>query len=148
MRTGQRAVDDFWRLHWDEEFDDVAYDPTEVRGLYDGSEPDSGPSRGGQPALAGNAFYYPYRPEHFVARDEQPMRVGMELGAAWIYLVIAQEWGHSIQSQLKEEYIPDTEELQADCLAAALLCGAHEDGNFVFEKGDLDEVVDATPRTR
>ena len=141
MRTGRRAVATFWREHWDEEFDGGAFVPPKVEGLYDSRRPGDGPTCGGDPPPKDNAFYC--RPDRYVAWDANLMRRGTELGDGWVYLVIAHEYGHAVQAQIDEEYVPATRELQADCLAAAALYGADADDTFTFEEGDLDEVVDA-----
>lgn len=142
MRTARRAISTFWREHWLDEFDTGAFDPPEVKGLYDSRKNSHEPSCGGDAPFADNAFYCGY-PEHFVAWDEQLMRRGSEYGDAWVYLIIAHEYGHSIQAQIDQEYVSKDAELQADCLAAAALYGASKDGNFTFQEGDLTEVVNA-----
>jgi len=66
--------------------------------------------------VPGNAYYCPSG--NFLAWDENLMRAGYtQIGDAWVYLVIAHEWGHAIQAQLPERFVSQAVELQADCLA-------------------------------
>jgi predicted metalloprotease len=50
------------------------------------------------------------------------MAAGYErIGDAWVYLIIAHEWGHAIQARLQADQVSVAAELQADCFAGATL---------------------------
>ncbi len=69
------------------------------------------------------------------------MDAGFEqIGDAWVYLIIAHEWGHAIQARLRQSQVSVAAELQADCLAGATLQGAVDDGTLSLESGDSQEI--------
>ncbi|WKX73168.1 neutral zinc metallopeptidase [Streptomyces sp. XD-27] len=145
-----RATDGFWSAHWTELFTG-GYRSPQVSGAYDGAAPDV-PLCGDEPLPDDNAVYCPAG--DYVAWDLDLMRQGHRMGDAWVYLVIAHEWGHAIQSRLNEELVSLAGELQADCLAGAALFGAARDGTLRIEEGDTRELAqalaalaDATPWT-
>lgn len=140
MRTAEEVVDAFWATHWSEYFTGD-YSPPGVVGLYDGNDTSSAPSCGDELLTPGNAFYCP--DEDFVAWDAGLMLRGAELGDAWVYLVIAHEWGHAIQARLSPELQAAASEPQADCLAGAALYGAEADGLLMMEEGDEKEIVES-----
>ncbi|RAY13216.1 hypothetical protein DPM19_22295 [Actinomadura craniellae] len=140
IRTAQQIVDGYWRQHWNEYFTGVYNSPT-VRGGYDGNNLATAPTCGGQPATKNNAFYC--NPEDYIAWDTNLMRMGYAEGDAWVYLIIAHEWGHAVQKRLQDRYVAAAKELQADCLAGATLFGATEDGTLRIEPGDVNELVDS-----
>ncbi|MET8179841.1 neutral zinc metallopeptidase [Streptomyces sp. NPDC005336] len=129
----------YWQTHWAELFTG-AYNPPQVLGPYDGAAADV-PSCGGTPLPNDNAVYCP--DGDFVAWDMDLMRWGHERGDAWVYLVIAHEWGHAVQNRLDAGLVDLARELQADCLAGAVLFGAAKDKTLTFEDGDTDELADA-----
>ena len=146
-----RVVNNYWAQHWSEFFTGT-YQPPTVWGMYDSST-GGGPTCGGNPPVPGNAFYCATG-EDFLAWDAQLMARGVQFGDAWVYLVIAHEWGHAIQFRLDRSLASKAAELQADCLAGAVLYGAARDGTLVFEQGDekeitrgLTEMADETPWT-
>jgi predicted metalloprotease len=131
-----RTTDAFWRRSFTAEFGG-SYRPPQVRGGYRG---ENGPTCGGQPSVAFNAFYCPS--QDFLAWDDNLMATGYkEIGDAWIYLIIAHEWGHAIQARLQADQVSVAAELQADCLAGATLFGAADLGFLEFERGDTDELA-------
>ena len=74
----------------------------------------------------------------------------------YTYVVVAHEWGHAIQERLpeklKEQYpkqYPSGQgmELQADCLAGAMLYGAKRDGTLEFDEYDENAVAMAVAQT-
>jgi predicted metalloprotease len=132
-----QVVDDWWRAHWSEYFTGT-YTSPRVHGGYDGNDLSTAPTCGGQPALANNAFYC--NPEDYIAWDDNLMRAGYTQGDAWVYLIIAHEWGHAIQNRLRMDHVAQAGELQADCLAGATLYGAKQDGTLEFEDGDVKEL--------
>lgn len=133
------VVDGFWAAHWSEFFTGEYTSPT-VYGYYDGNDPDSAPSCNGTPLEAGNAFYCGETDE--LAWDVSLMSDGYRSGDAFAYLVVAHEWGHSIQARV-DDVRTNAYELQADCLAAAALYGAALDGTLQFEDGDEKEITNA-----
>jgi hypothetical protein len=134
-RTAVRIVNSFWR-QW---FADHGrrYVPPQVEGGYIGTR---GPTCAGEPSVPGNAYYCPSG--NFLAWDENLMRAGYtQIGDAWVYLVIAHEWGHAIQAQLPNRLVSQALELQADCLAGAALQGAADEGLVRIEPGDDQEIA-------
>ena len=88
-----------------------------------------------------NAYYCPAG--DFLAWDEELMAAGYrQIGDAWVYLIIAHEWGHAIQARLQREQVSVAAELQADCLAGAALQGSVDDGVLAIEPGDTQEITD------
>lgn len=135
-QTAVNAVNQYWERHFSE-LSRQPYTPPRVAGPYVGR---SGPSCGGQPSVPGNAFYCP--PGDFLAWDQDLMRAGYDrIGDAWVYLVIAHEWGHAIQARLRANQVSVAAELQADCLAGASILGSVQDGVLVLEPGDEQELA-------
>ena len=136
VRSAVGVTDAFWR----QEFPDVfgrSYRSPRVEGGYRG---ENGPTCGGQPSVAFNAFYCPA--QDFLAWDDNLMAAGyQQIGDAWVYLIIAHEWGHAIQAQLPARYVSPAVELQADCLAGAALQGAADQGLVRIEPGDDEEIA-------
>ena len=92
MREDEQAavasVDAYWKRHF-QEFFGRPYQSPRVAGGYVG---ENGPSCAGEPAVPFNAFYC--LPEDFIAWDENLMSAGyQQIGDAWVYLIIAHEWG-------------------------------------------------------
>lgn len=132
-------TDTYWRTHWSELFTG-GYRPPRVLGPYDGAYADT-PVCGGEPLPDDNAVYC--SDGDYLAWDRDLMRWGHARGDAWVYLVIAHEWGHAVQSRLDAGLVELARELQADCLAGAVLFGAARDGTLTFEEGDTEELADA-----
>ncbi|MCD0451072.1 neutral zinc metallopeptidase [Actinocorallia sp. API 0066] len=130
------VVNTYWSTHWSEFFTGT-YTAPRVLGAYNGSDPNRF-TCGGEPALEMNAYFC--IPEDYVAWDFNLMRDGYAEGDAWIYLVIAHEWGHAIQHRLDTSLVSAASELQADCLAGAVLYGATKDGTLLWEAGDTAEI--------
>ncbi len=145
--TALEVVNGFWTAHYrDHFFGDyvapglVSASPG-VAGLYDGTVDRiaCGPSF----FQAGNAHYCgpPYTAgSHFVGFDVDLLRRAHELGDMFIYMIVAHEWGHAIQSGLITGGLGVQYELQADCLAGAALEGAVRNGTLVLEPGDFEEI--------
>lgn len=151
MDTATEVVNNYWASHWSEFFTG-SYSPPQVVGLYDGTGANV-PLCAGKPLEAGNAHYC--ESGDFVAWDVSLMASGFMSGDAWVYLVIAHEWGHAIQARLSKTLESQQAELQADCFAGAVLYGARDDGTLQFEQGDereiangLASVADETPWTK
>jgi predicted metalloprotease len=133
-QTAVRVVNAFWEGWFAEQ--GRRYVPPRVSGGYTGR---NGPRCAGEPSVPGNAFYCPSG--NFLAWDENLMRAGYEqIGDAWVYLVIAHEWGHAIQAQLPDRLVSQALELQADCLAGASLQGAADQNLVRIEPGDAQEI--------
>ena len=133
-RTAVRIVNAFWQSWFAQQH--RRYVPPRVRGGYTGTH---GPRCGGEPSVPGNAYYCPSA--NFLAWDENLMRAGYtQIGDAWVYMVIAHEWGHAIQGQLPDRLVSQAVELQADCLAGAALQGAAQEGLVRIEPGDDEEI--------
>jgi predicted metalloprotease len=131
------AVDAFWQRHFAELGRDRYTSPQIAGGYVD----TGGPSCGGEPSVPFNAFYCP--DGDFLAWDEQLMDAGYrQIGDAWVYLVIAHEWGHAVQARLRRGQVSVAAELQADCLAGATLQGSVDDGTLFLEPGDSQEIAD------
>ena len=134
-RTAVNITDRFWREVFPETVG-RSYRSPDVQGGYRGR---GGPTCGGQPSVPNNAFYCPS--EDFLAWDENLMAAGYnQIGDAWVYLIIAHEWGHAIQARLQRDQVSVAAELQADCLAGATLFGAAERGLVTIERGDTEEL--------
>jgi uncharacterized protein len=130
------VIDRYWQRHFPE-LTGRRYESPQVAGPYTGR---SGPRCGGQASVPGNAFYCPSG--DFLAWDEDLMRAGYDrIGDAWVYLIIAHEWGHAIQARLQRDQVSVQAELQADCLAGATLAGAAERGLVTLEPGDTEELA-------
>jgi predicted metalloprotease len=133
------VVDRYWSDHWGELFTG-SYQSPRVLGGYDGAAA-LVPTCGGEPLVDDNAVYCP--PGDYVAWDVDLMNAGHRAGDSWVYLVIAHEWGHAIQNRLNTDLVALALELQADCLAGAVLSGAAQDGTLRFEAGDTEELTQA-----
>lgn len=138
-RTAVQAVNAFWKRHFRENFD-KPYNPPQIRGAYRGQ---NGPRCGAVRSIAFNAFYC--RPGDFLAWDQDLMSAGyQQIGDAWVYVIIAHEWGHAIQARLGRGWVSRDAELQADCLAGATLQGLTRDpGGLTIEPGDNREIENA-----
>jgi predicted metalloprotease len=130
-----RITNTFWETWFAQQ--GRRYVPPRVEGSYTGR---NGPSCSGEPSVPGNAYYCPSG--NYLAWDDDLMRAGYtQIGDAWVYLVIAHEWGHAIQVQLPARYVSQAVELQADCLAGAALQGAADQGLVRIEPGDDEEIA-------
>jgi predicted metalloprotease len=139
IQGAEDVADGWWAAHWQDYFPG-RYTPPNVVGLYDGYDEATAPTCFGEPLPPGNAFYCP--DGDYVAWDKTLLELGYEIGDAWPYLIIAHEWGHAIQADLEMSQQSVQYELQADCLAGAVLYGARDEGTLEFEDGDEKEIVD------
>lgn len=145
VNTAIQTTNDFWTRHWSDYFTG-SYVPPKIFGKYNGMyvSNDSrfpGPTCGGDPPLANNAYYC--NPEDYLAWDLVLMDRAYDLGDAFLYYVIAHEWGHAIQNRLNGSLVAVAKELQADCLSAATLYGNVADGTLQLEPGDEAEITNA-----
>ncbi|MEU3166537.1 neutral zinc metallopeptidase [Streptosporangium sp. NPDC006930] len=140
IRSARYVINRFWATHWSDFFPG-GYSPPRVLGAYDGAWGNT-PTCRGYPLPDDNALYC-WPPYDFVAWDVDLMRMGYRQGDAWVYLIIAHEWGHAVQARIPQRLLSRQLELQADCLAGATLFGAAEDGILFFETGDTEEIAAA-----
>ncbi|AGP54325.1 hypothetical protein M271_13660 [Streptomyces rapamycinicus NRRL 5491] len=139
IQAAVSVTNTYWQTHWSQLFTGD-YSPPRVTGAYDGDTPGT-PVCGDAPLPDDNAVYCP--DGDYIAWDMDLMRWGHARGDAWVYLVIAHEWGHAVQNRLDAGLVDLARELQADCLAGAVLFGAAQDGTLTFEDGDTEELADA-----
>jgi uncharacterized protein len=133
-RSAVSITDQFWSGWFADQ--GLRYVAPTVEGGYTGTD---GPSCAGEPSVPGNAYYCPAG--NFLAWDDDLMRAGYtQIGDAWVYLVIAHEWGHAIQARLASSQVSRAIELQADCLAGAAITGAANEGLVQIEEGDDVEI--------
>jgi predicted metalloprotease len=134
-RGAVSATEKYWREAFPDNYHQ-SYRSPQVRGGYLGEE---GPTCSRQRSVPFNAFYCPS--QDFLAWDENLMAAGYrQIGDAWVYLIIAHEWGHAIQARLRADQVSVAAELQADCFAGATLFGAADRGLLRFERGDIQEL--------
>ncbi|MET0885521.1 MAG: hypothetical protein ABWX92_03640 [Mycetocola sp.] len=132
-----RVVDGFWQTHWSEFYTGVYEAPTVV-GTYDYSDPTDTTSCLGELAPPDNAIYCA---DHSVMWEKALMEEAYAAGDAFVYLIVAHEWGHAIQARIAASEVWNASELQADCFAGAVLFGAAADGTLLFEEGDAAEIT-------
>jgi uncharacterized protein len=136
IATARFAVNRFWSSHWSTYFNGRYNAPTIFGGYGKGSR--RPPVCGGERLGYRNAFYC--SDGDYIAWDVNLMRDGYRSGDAWVYLIVAHEWGHAVQARLHRSLISRAQELQADCLAGAALYGAARDDVLRFERGDVQEL--------
>ncbi|MCU1693677.1 MAG: LpqM protein [Frankiales bacterium] len=110
------------------------------RYVYYRSDAAPGPSCGGEPAPAKNAFYCPAG--DFMAWDETGLMIPyyVQAGDFAAAFVLAHEFGHAMQARLPQKTPPGIlTELQADCFAGAW--SRHVQDQGMLAKGDLDEAT-------
>jgi len=142
-------TNDWWSRHWGEYFTG-SYSPPFLLdvnpqlgiGLYDA------PADAvfcGPVVLSDQNAYYCGPPfiatEDYLAFDVDFLNRAVTVGDVFIYMIVAHEWGHAIQARLDTSLRQVRYELQADCLAGAVIQGVLDDGVLVFEPGDNDEVT-------
>jgi predicted metalloprotease len=150
VQDAAQVVNGYWAAHWTQYFTG-SYRPPQLYGLYDAS---TAPSCAGQPEDPDNAAYCP--DGDFLAFGSTLLSRGYAGGTnSWTYLIVAHEWGHAVQARLSDELRSQAAELQADCFAGAVLCGAARDGTLAFGEGDekgmvdsLNQEADETPWTK
>ncbi len=142
IQSAQQIADGWWQQHWKDYFTGRYTAPNVFNGdgIYDGYDTENAPTCYGDMLPPGNAFYCP--DGDYVAWDITLLELGYEIGDSWPYLIIAHEWGHAIQADLSMDLQSEQYELQADCLAGAVLYGSRDDGTLEFEPGDEKEIVD------
>ncbi|MCW2779096.1 MAG: LpqM protein [Frankiales bacterium] len=99
-----------------------------------------GPTCGGEPAPAKNAFYCPSG--DFIAWDETGLLIPyyVQAGDFAAAFVLAHEFGHAMQARLPKKEAPGIlSELQADCFAGSWARAVQDQG--ALSAGDLDEAT-------
>ncbi|GAA0274227.1 hypothetical protein GCM10009539_72320 [Cryptosporangium japonicum] len=95
----------------------------------------------GEPLTTNNAFYCP--PSDLLGYDANFVRDGYEkIGDGFLYLLLAHEYGHAIQTRVNtNRLVSRTYELQADCLAGAVIGDSTRAGTLQLERGDAAEIM-------
>jgi len=141
------VVNQYWTDHWTDYFTGSYTSPgllsdtsIGVPGVYD-SNVDQVICGGQDKTEPDNALYC--KPNDFIAAADDFVHRQDQVGDSFVWLVAAHEWGHAIQARLDPQYVPEWDELQADCFAGAALAGAGADGTVEWEAGDNQELYDA-----
>ena len=132
------SLQDYWSQALPQSFGATYSSPS--RYVYYRSDGAPGPSCGGQPAPANNAFYCPAG--DFLAWDETGLMIPYYVSAGDFAaaFVLAHEFGHAMQARLpRKERLTVLSELQADCFAGAWSRHVQQQGQL--EGGDLDEAA-------
>ena len=142
--TALEAMDAWWRASWSEYLPGTYTAPglvpaARAPGLFDA--PQEQVYCGDLLLGEGNAYHCPIG--DFLAFEVDLMLLSGELGDAFVYLVVAHEWAHSMVSHMDPALVSEAYELQADCLAGAALQGAVDDGLLRLEPGDEQEFTAA-----
>jgi hypothetical protein len=166
-----QIVDAWWAQHWSENFTSAYTSPQLLdlgpgywAGVYNATLNRDGTTSGdlvpcGVYFLQDMNAHYCGPPvdadADFLAFDADELVKAAELGDAFVYFLVAHEWGHAIAARLDQQYVPLYYELQADCFAGAALQGALTDGTLTFDDDDPVEIrnalislADATPWTK
>jgi predicted metalloprotease len=117
LQSYENSINDFWRTEMQKTYGRSDYRKPEIRGRYD---PTKEQYCGGESfTLPGNAFYCPS--SDYIAWDENGLmyRLYQKAGGAAPGLILAHEWGHAIQTRLRDGSEGIQRELGADCLAGA-----------------------------
>lgn len=145
---GLALVDSWWAAHWSDHFTGAYVAPGIITGgafgdgLYDA--PAESVLCGSSQLQEGNAYYCGLADDpqgDFLAFEVDFMLESRTLGDAFVYMIIAHEWGHAVAARLDAGLQVPAYELQADCLGGAALRGAISDGLLTWEPGDDAEVI-------
>lgn len=109
--------------------------------LYDGSTQDI--SCGTTRLQQDNAYACESATDNFVAFDTTFMNRSQTLGDAFIYVIVAHEFGHVAQAHLGAEGTWEAKELQADCFAGSSMRGMVNSGVLQLDAADYYEIDDA-----
>jgi len=142
--TSLSITDTWWATHWSEYFTGTYTSPFLVDvnqelglGLYDAPRDEV---YCGSNLLTDQNAYYCGSTEDFMAFDIDFLGRARIIGDVFVYMIVAHEWGHAIQERLDTTLQQVRYELQADCLAGAVIQGTLDDGTLLFEPGDNEEV--------
>ncbi len=147
LATAVAVTDEYWARHLPSDLGRPYASPRlasgidGVPGLYDGTV--DALACHGQQLPVGNAVYCGGPDDDWIAADFTLLRAAQDLGDAFVYVVLAHEWGHAVQARLPQEAHWAAYELQADCLAGAALQGAVDEGALVIDATDPQEVLDS-----
>lgn len=109
--------------------------------LYDGSA--SNISCGTTRLAQDNAYACETDTDNWVAFDVSFMNRSQTLGDAFIYVIVAHEFGHVVQAHLSSEESWTATELQADCFAGSSMRGMVDSGQLQLDAADYYEIDDA-----
>ena len=126
------VVDEYWREHFSDFFEGT-YRAPKVLGIVDENT-----RTGCGAAMRDNAFYCPA--DRTINFGVDFVMLEAEIGDMHPYILVAHEWAHAIQSQIAKTDVWQAKELQADCMAGAVLADLVQDGDLVLEKGDDKEI--------
>jgi predicted metalloprotease len=137
VRKAIDSINDYWARTVPAVYG-AEYEPPEISGGYDPDE-DSLRCDGEDKTGKGNAFYC--KSDNYIAWDEPTFFFDLykrvALGPTF---VLAHEWGHAIQRQLRAKYATRIHyELDADCLAGAWVHDAIRRSELT--RDDLDSAV-------
>jgi predicted metalloprotease len=90
-----------------------------------------------------NAYACESDTDNWVAFDTTFMNRSQELGDAFIYVIVAHEFGHVAQAHLAPDQIWAAKELQADCFAGSTMAGMVNDGTLQLDDADYYEIDEA-----
>jgi predicted metalloprotease len=142
--TASSAVSTFWGTRFQDHFTGSWTAPT-MHGMYDSADPSSIPTCDGKAVGADNAWYC--RSDHSVMWDAQLLYDGYLTGDAFVYFIIAHEYGHAVLAQLDASLQSAAGELQADCIAGFTLASVGANGAVIWEAGDDQELAAALAAT-
>jgi uncharacterized protein len=127
--------------YWTEQFraSGERFQPIRRIGTY---QRDGEVSCGGQPIPRNNAVYC--SAGDFIAYDVNfAVRAFRQVGDAFVYYLLGHEYSHGVQVRLGIQYEHTIDqELQADCMAGAVIGDSVRSGALKLDEGDLDEFRD------
>lgn len=109
--------------------------------LYDGRTQDI--RCNGHRLKVNNAYACVDANDNWVAFDVTFMNRSQNLGDAFIYVIVAHEYGHVVQAHLHPSDIWRAMELQADCFAGSAMRAMVNSGTLTLDAGDYYEIDDA-----
>jgi predicted metalloprotease len=139
LDAAAQSINNFWAVTVPKTYG-RQYVPPRIEGPYDPTQ-DQVLCGGQNIAERGNAFYCP--PDNFITWDEPTFLLDLYQRVTNLapVFVLAHEWGHSIQAQLRVKYADNVQhELGADCLAGAWADDARQAGALTRE--DFDQALD------
>jgi len=133
-------INAFWDDEMPKVFDGQAYDP--ISGGFWAASPDgpTPPCTDSPEQVRGNAFYCPAGDNIAWDAVELLPNIKEQFGDLAVGVVVAHEWGHSVQARVGLEAPVVVLEQQADCYAGSWVqhLQANPDGTFPTASGDID----------
>lgn len=138
---------DYWASAMPEQFDRQWYPP----GLGDWGYGHNSLYDGGTQSLycgstrleVNNAYACESAVDNWVAFDMTFMNRSQSLGDAFIYVIVAHEFGHVAQAHLAPDQTWSAKELQADCFAGSSMRGMVDSGSLQLDAADYYEIDEA-----